>query len=474
MYPSIQAARRLTDRRRPSRRRPARHSGATTAPSADSALGIRAAEGSASASASAGGGGLGPHLHPEGDQQPVLRRRRRRARRRPPPSSVARSSRSARRPRPRPSRSSFIQDATTQGYKAIAVSANDADEVAPALKAAQDAGHQGRRLRLQPGRGRLRRLRQPDRLQPDRQARWPSGPATSPRTAPARSPSCRPPPPRPTRTPGSRTWRRSSRPTRSTRTSSSSTPSTAMTTRRRARTRPRASSRDPDLKVIVAPTTVGILAAAQVVKQAGSRVKVTGLGLPNDMRAYVGRRHLAEVRPVERARTSATSPTTSRPCWSPARSPAPRRDVHGPGLNGDQPYTIGDSVVILGPPFEFNAGQHRPVQLLGGSSTARPAADQRERPRGLHRGASHMERIGFAMRLLPGAEAEYRPPARRRLAGDARRADGRRRPQLLDLPPRRRPVRLPRGRRLRRFQATWPRARSTPAGRPTWASSSTR
>ena len=43
----------------------------------------------------------------------------------------------------------------------------------------------------------------------------------------------------------------------------------------------------PDLKVIVAPTTVGILAAAQVVKQAGSAVKVTGLGLPNDMKAFV-------------------------------------------------------------------------------------------------------------------------------------------------------------------------------------------
>ena len=34
----------------------------------------------------------------------------------------------------------FIQDATTQGYKAIVVSATGADEVAPALKAAKDAG----------------------------------------------------------------------------------------------------------------------------------------------------------------------------------------------------------------------------------------------------------------------------------------------------------------------------------------------
>ena len=45
----------------------------------------------------------------------------------------------------------------------------------------------------------------------------------------------------------------------------------------------------PNLKVIVAPTTVGILAAAQVVKQAGKSdsVKVTGLGFPNDMKPFV-------------------------------------------------------------------------------------------------------------------------------------------------------------------------------------------
>ena len=35
---------------------------------------------------------------------------------------------------------------------------------------------------------------------------------------------------------------------------------------------------------------------------------------------------------------------------------APGETFSVPGLNGDQPYTIGDkSVVILGPPFEFNA-----------------------------------------------------------------------------------------------------------------------
>lgn len=43
----------------------------------------------------------------------------------------------------------------------------------------------------------------------------------------------------------------------------------------------------PDLKVIIAPTTVGILAAAKVIQDQGSDVKVTGLGLPSEMAPYV-------------------------------------------------------------------------------------------------------------------------------------------------------------------------------------------
>jgi rhamnose transport system substrate-binding protein len=110
----------------------------------------------------------------------------------------------------------------------------------------------------------------------------------------------------------------------------------------------------PNLKVIVAPTTVGILAAAQVVKQAKSAVKVTGLGLPNDMKAFV---------------TDGTTPKFG--LWSVPDlgylayyvaaklvsgeiTGAPGETFSVPGLNNDQPYTIGPkSVVILGPPFEF-------------------------------------------------------------------------------------------------------------------------
>ena len=114
----------------------------------------------------------------------------------------------------------------------------------------------------------------------------------------------------------------------------------------------------PNLKVIVAPTTVGILAAAQVVSQAGksATVKVTGLGFPNDMKKFV---------------KDGTSPVFG--LWSvpdlgylsyQVAAKLVSGEITGKegetftvkGLNKDQPYTIGkDSVVILGPAFRFDA-----------------------------------------------------------------------------------------------------------------------
>ncbi|MEO1948506.1 substrate-binding domain-containing protein, partial [Thioclava sp.] len=45
----------------------------------------------------------------------------------------------------------------------------------------------------------------------------------------------------------------------------------------------------PDLKAIIAPTSVGIVAAAKAVTDAGKigEINVTGLGLPSEMAAYV-------------------------------------------------------------------------------------------------------------------------------------------------------------------------------------------
>ena len=113
----------------------------------------------------------------------------------------------------------------------------------------------------------------------------------------------------------------------------------------------------PNLKVIVAPTTVGILAAAQVVSQQkkSDSVKVTGLGFPNDMKPYVA---------------DGTSPVFG--LWSvpdlgylsmQIAAKLVSGEITGKegetftvkGLNKDQPYTIGkDSVVILGPAFRFD------------------------------------------------------------------------------------------------------------------------
>jgi len=114
----------------------------------------------------------------------------------------------------------------------------------------------------------------------------------------------------------------------------------------------------PNLKVIVAPTTVGILAAAQVVSQQGksASIKVTGLGFPNDMKKFV---------------KDGTSPVFG--LWSvpdlgylsyQVAAKLVSGEITGKegetftvkGLNGDKPYTIGkDSTVILGPAFRFDA-----------------------------------------------------------------------------------------------------------------------
>ena len=51
----------------------------------------------------------------------------------------------------------------------------------------------------------------------------------------------------------------------------------------------------PDLKVICAPTTVGIAAAAKVLQDQGSSVKLTGLGLPSEMWYYVKKKYKLNV-----------------------------------------------------------------------------------------------------------------------------------------------------------------------------------
>ncbi|HET7726226.1 MAG TPA: rhamnose ABC transporter substrate-binding protein [Candidatus Limnocylindrales bacterium] len=249
----------------------------------------------------------------------------------------------------------FIQDATTQGYDAIVVSATGADEVAPALKAAMDAGIKVVGYDSSPASGAYHVfVNQTDfSLIGGAMAQW----------ACDLAPDC--------------TGEIAILSATATATNQNAwiadmedalkDPKFANLTLvetvygdddpQKSTTQAQGLlQKYPNLKVIVAPTTVGILAAAQVVKQAGvsDAVKVTGLGLPNDMKEFV---------------KDGTTPKFG--LWSVpdlgylayhVAAKLVAGEITGaegetftvPGLNDDQPYTIGpDSVVILGPPFEF-------------------------------------------------------------------------------------------------------------------------
>ena len=252
----------------------------------------------------------------------------------------------------------FITDLTTQGVDAIIISADGKDEVAPALKAAMDKGIKVVGFDSSPAVGAYDVF--------VNQADFSGVGISLVEWACEIAPSCT----------GDiailsaaatatnqNAWIDGMKTTlaaiRSTRASSSSTPSTAMTTRPRAPQQAQALlTKYPNLKVIVAPTTVGILAAAQVVSQAGKSdsVKVTGLGFPNDMKPFV---------------KDGTSPVFG--LWSVpdlgylsyvVADKLVKGEITGaegetftvPSLNGGQPYTIGkDSVVTLGPAFRFDA-----------------------------------------------------------------------------------------------------------------------
>ena len=118
-------------------------------------------------------------------------------------------------------------------------------------------------------------------------------------------------------------------------------------------------SKYPDLKVICAPTTVGIAAAAKVLQDQKSSVKLTGLGLPSEMAEYIGDDdahscpYMFLWNPSDLAKLAAYSAIAL---------------VNGDitGAVGDT-FTAGDmgeytltdggdggSEIILGPPFQFN------------------------------------------------------------------------------------------------------------------------
>lgn len=108
----------------------------------------------------------------------------------------------------------------------------------------------------------------------------------------------------------------------------------------------------PDLEVIVAPTTVGILAAARYVQGSDYDVAVTGLGTPNDMREYVKDGTVTEFALWDPGALGELAAWTGAALASGIISG--EGDTFTAGELGE--YTVGpEGVIVLGPPTRFNA-----------------------------------------------------------------------------------------------------------------------
>lgn len=117
----------------------------------------------------------------------------------------------------------------------------------------------------------------------------------------------------------------------------------------------------PDLKVICSPTTVGISAAAKVLQDAQSEIKLTGLGLPSEMSEYIGDDdahscpYMFLWNPEDVGRLSAyTSIALVNGTISGAEG-----ETFEAGNMANSPYTItkcddGGTEIILGPPYKFD------------------------------------------------------------------------------------------------------------------------
>lgn len=118
----------------------------------------------------------------------------------------------------------------------------------------------------------------------------------------------------------------------------------------------------PDLKVICAPTTVGINAAAKVLQDKGSKVKLTGLGLPSEMKEYIGDDdahscpYMYLWNPIDVGRLGAyTSIALVDGTITGAAG-----ETFEAGDMENSPYTIveasdGGTEIILGAPFKFDS-----------------------------------------------------------------------------------------------------------------------
>ena len=113
----------------------------------------------------------------------------------------------------------------------------------------------------------------------------------------------------------------------------------------------------PNLKVIIAPTTVGILAAAQVVsgQKKQDSVKVTGLGFPKQMAAYVKDGTAPEFGLWSVPDLGYLTMYVADALVKGTITGKQGETLTVPNLNNGAPYTIGaNSTIILGPPLTFD------------------------------------------------------------------------------------------------------------------------
>ena len=119
----------------------------------------------------------------------------------------------------------------------------------------------------------------------------------------------------------------------------------------------------PDLKVICAPTTVGISAAAKVLQDQKSSVKLTGLGLPSEMAEYIGADdahscpYMFLWNPIDLGKLAGYASIA----LVDGTITGAAGDTFEAGDMENSPYTLteladgsGASEIILGPPFQFN------------------------------------------------------------------------------------------------------------------------
>ncbi|MEE1315233.1 MAG: rhamnose ABC transporter substrate-binding protein [Faecalimonas sp.] len=119
-------------------------------------------------------------------------------------------------------------------------------------------------------------------------------------------------------------------------------------------------SKYPNLKVVCAPTTVGIAAAAKVLQDQKSAVKLTGLGLPSEMAEYIGDDdahscpYMFLWNPIDVGRLGAYVSAE----LVEGNITGKVGDTFNVADLSDEPYKIveaadGGTEVILGPPFKF-------------------------------------------------------------------------------------------------------------------------